>query len=181
MKIKILLLMGLLTLFGFAEAQKKNFFDFTVKDINGKDVPLKQYKGKRILVVNVASECGYTPQYSDLQKLWDTYKDSSFALLGFPCNDFGGQEPGTADEIKSFCKKNYGVTFPIMAKVVVKGDNPDPVYKWLQRRAENGVQDNDVKWNFNKFMVTEDGDWAGYVPSKVLPMDKVITDFIMHR
>lgn len=160
---------------------KKSFYDFKVKDIDGKEIDLKQYKGKKVLVVNVASECGYTPQYKELQELYKNYKDSNLVILGFPCNDFNGQEPGTAKEIKSFCQKNYGVTFPIMEKIVIKGKDCHPLYSWLQHKEENGVQENDVKWNFNKFMIGDDGSWQGYLPSKIKPDDRIITDWIMDR
>ena len=177
----LLLIFGItMTTFSFSQA-KKNFYDFKVKDIDGKEVDLHKYKGKKILVVNVASECGYTPQYKELEWLYKNYKDSGLVILGFPCNDFGGQEPGDGKAIVSFCQKNYGVTFPIMEKITVKGDACYPLYKWLQRQAENGVQDNDVKWNFNKFLISEDGSWSGYLPSKILPNDRIIIDFIMDR
>ena len=162
-------------------SQKKTFYDFKVKDIDGKEVDLHKYKGKKILVVNTASECGYTPQYKELEALYKNYKDSNLVILGFPCNDFNGQEPGTEKDIKTFCEKNYGVTFPMMAKISVKGKDTCPLYSWLQHKDENGVQDNDVKWNFNKFMIREDGTWGGYLPSKILPNDRVIIDFIMDR
>ena len=162
-------------------SQKKNFYDFKVKDIDGKDVDLHKYKGKKILVVNVASECGNTPQYKELEWLYKNYKDSNLVIIGFPCNDFGGQEPGTEKEIKTFCEKNYAVTFPMMSKVSVKGKDMHPLYSWLQHQAENGVQDNDVKWNFNKFMINEDGTWGGYLMSKVKPDDHLIIDWIMNR
>lgn len=167
--------------FSFWHGGKKSFYDFKIKDIDGKEVDLRKYKGKKILVVNVASECGYTPQYKELEWLYRNYKDSGLVILAFPCNDFGGQEPGTAVQIKSFCQKNYGVSFPIMEKVTIKGENCHPLYKWLQKKEENGVQDNEVKWNFNKFMISENGEWQGYLESRVLPNNKVIIDWIMDR
>ncbi len=180
MKNSIFLFLILMTTLSFSQT-KKSFYDFKVKDLDGNDVDLHKYKGKKLLVVNTASECGYTPQYKELESLFKTYKDSNFVLLGFPCNDFGGQEPGTPTEIKTFCSKNYGVTFPIMAKIAVKGKDICPLYSWLQKKDENGVQDNDVKWNFNKFMISETGEWQGYLPSKIQPKDRVITDWIMDR
>lgn len=162
-------------------SQKKTFYDFKVKDIDGNEVDLKKYKGKKILVVNVASECGYTPQYKQLEWLYKNYKDSNLVIIGFPCNDFSGQEPKSESEIKTFCTKNYGVTFPMMSKIVIKGKDGHPLYNWLQRKSENTVQDNDVKWNFNKFMISEDGSWQGYLPSNILPNDKLIIDWIMDR
>jgi glutathione peroxidase len=180
MKHTILLFSGIIAV-ATSFSQKKTFYDFKVKDIDGNEVDLHKYKGKKILVVNVASECGYTPQYKELEWLYKNYKDSGLVILGFPCNDFGGQEPGSPSEIKNFCSKNYGVTFPIMEKVSIKGDNCVPIYKWLQRKEENGVQDNEVKWNFNKFMISENGEWQGYLPSKIKPDDKIIIDWIMNR
>jgi glutathione peroxidase len=162
-------------------SQKKSFYDFKVKDIDGNEVDMKKYKGKKVLIVNVASECGYTPQYKDLETLYRNYKDSNLVILGFPCNDFSEQEPKVEKDIKAFCQKNYGVTFPMMSKIVIKGDGGHPLYKWLQTKTENGVQDNDVKWNFNKFMISEDGSFQGYLPSKILPNDRIIIDWVMDR
>ncbi len=175
------IMLSFILLFSSSKGDKKSFYDFKVKDLEGNEVDLKKYKGKKVLVVNVASECGYTPQYKELESLYKNYKDSNLVILGFPCNDFGGQEPGTAKEIKTFCEKNYGVTFPIMEKVAVKGKEAAPIYTWLQKKDENGVQDNDVKWNFNKFMISETGEWQGYLPSKIKPNDKIIIDWIMDR
>ncbi|MBI3501704.1 MAG: glutathione peroxidase [Bacteroidetes bacterium] len=175
------ILLSFFLLFSFFGGDKKSFYDFKAKDLEGNDVDLHKYKGKKILVVNVASECGYTPQYKELEWLYKNYKDSNFVILGFPCNDFGGQEPGTPAEIKSFCSKNYGVTFPLMAKIDVKGKDIAPIYSWLQKKEENGMQDNDVKWNFNKFLIGRNGEWQGYYPSKIKPDDKIITDWIMDR
>lgn len=162
-------------------AQKKSIYDFKVKDIDGNEVDMTKYKGKKLLIVNVASECGYTPQYKGLEWLYKNYKDSNLVILGFPCNDFSEQEPKGEKDIKTFCQKNYGVTFPMMSKIVIKGENGHPLYKWLQQKSENGVQDNEVKWNFNKFMISEDGSFQGYLPSKILPNDRIITDWIMDR
>lgn len=180
MKKSFFILLGIIiATLGFS--QKKSFHDFKVKDIDGNTIDLKKYKGKKVLVVNVASECGYTPQYKDLESLYKTYKDSNLVILGFPCNDFSGQEPGTEVEIKEFCTKNYGVTFPIMSKVVVKGKDIEPLYKWLQSKSENGVQDNEVKWNFNKFMISKEGKFQGYLPSRIQPNDPIIIDWIRKK
>ena len=178
---KFILLFAGIIIATLSLSQKKSFFDFKVKDIEGNEVDLKKYKGKKVLVVNTASQCGYTPQYKLLEALYKRYKDSNFVVIGFPCNDFSEQEPGTEKDIKAFCTKNYGVTFPMMSKVSVKGKEMAPVYDWLQHKAENGVQDNDVKWNFNKFMISEDGSFQGYLPSPILPSDIVISDWIMDR
>ncbi len=162
-------------------SQKKSFYDFKAIDIDGNEIDMKKYKGKKVLIVNVASECGYTPQYKELEALFQRYKDSNLVILGFPCNDFSGQEPKGEKDIKAFCQKNYGVTFQMMSKVTVKGNDCHPLYNWLQNKSGNGVQDNAVKWNFNKFMISEEGSFQGYLPSKVLPNDRVITDWIMDR
>jgi glutathione peroxidase len=160
-----------------ASARNKNFHDFTVTTIDGKKFPLSKLKGKKVLVVNVASKCGLTPQYKQLQELYDKYGKGKFTIIAFPANNFGKQEPGTDDEIKLFCTKNYGVTFPVMSKISVKGDDIAPLYKWLTNKSENGKVDAEVSWNFQKFMIDEKGEWAGFVEPKVLPTDKVIIDW----
>ena len=152
-----------------------SFYDLTATGLDGQPVALSQYKGRKIMVVNTASECGYTPQYKQLQELYTAYKDSGFVVLGFPSNDFGGQEPGSSAEIAGFCEKNYGVTFPMMAKVDIKGDNPHPVYQWLTQKSKNGFDDFKVKWNFNKFLIDEEGRLVMYLPSGKDPMcDEVL-------
>lgn len=154
------------------------FHSLSIVSLNGKDtIELSDYRGKKILCVNVASECGYTKQYADLQRLYERYKDS-LVIIGFPCNQFGGQEPGEASEIQDFCSKNYGVTFPLTEKIDVKGDNTHAVYKWLTQKSKNGVGDYEVSWNFNKFLIDENGNLLGYFPSKVKPFDKELTDLI---
>ncbi len=164
------------------EAQeKKNFFDFTVTDIDGKSFPLSQLKGKKVLVVNVASKCGNTPQYAQLEELYKKYGPDRFTIIGFPANNFLGQEPGTNEEIKTFCTVNYGVTFPMMAKLSVKGDDMAPVYQWLTQEKENGVMDAKVTWNFQKFMIDENGNFYGYVPPKESPMSPRIVNWIEGR
>ena len=152
----------------------KSFYDFKVEGLEGGIIDFSKYKGKKILIVNTASKCGYTPQYEELQKLYDTYKDK-LVIVGFPANNFGGQEPGTNTEIKEFCKKNYGVTFPMAAKISVKGDDIAPIYKYLTNKSENGVLDAEVKWNFGKFLLDEKGVLIQYFPSKVTPMSEEIT------
>ncbi len=130
------------------------------------------------MVVNTASECGYTPQYADLQLLYEKYKDKNFVIIGFPCNDFGGQEPGSAKDIQAFCTKNFGVTFPLMEKTSVKGDDASPIYKWLCNKSENGVEDASVKWNFNKFLIDENGKYVKHYGSLTQPDDKDIISWI---
>ena len=153
----------------------KNLHSFKAKTLEGKEFDFASLKGKKVLIVNTASECGYTPQYKDLQALSAKYSSSNFVIIGFPCNDFGGQEPGTGTEIKSFCQKNYGVTFQLMEKVSIA---TSPIYKWLTYKSENGVLDAEVKWNFNKFLIDEKGHLVKYLPSSVKPMDAEITKWI---
>ena len=152
----------------------KSIYDFKVEALEGGTIDFSAYKGKKILIVNTASACGYTPQYEGLQKLYDTYKDK-LVIVGFPANNFGGQEPGSNETIASFCKKNYGVSFPMAAKVSVKGDDIASIYKWLCNKAENGVMDAEIKWNFGKFLLDEKGNLMQYFPSKVTPMSDEIT------
>ena len=141
-------------------------FDFHVKSIDGKDVALSQYKGKAVLIVNTASQCGYTPQYKGLEELYQAYKSKGFEILAFPANDFGAQEPGSNDEIKKFCELKYKTTFPLFAKIAVKGDAADPLYKFLTGQKENG---GEVSWNFNKFLIAPDGKVVAHLSSKVDP------------
>mgnify|MGYP000891193903 CR=1 FL=1 len=152
--------------------------DFVVKDIDGKDFDLASLKGKKVLVVNVASKCGLTPQYKDLQALYDKYKDQNFVVIGFPANNFMGQEPGTNAQIKEFCTLNYGVTFPMMDKISVKGKNQAPLYKWLTNKSENGKIDQEVTWNFQKFLIDEDGNLVDVVLPKESPMSEKIVKWI---
>jgi glutathione peroxidase len=152
-----------------AYAQHKSFYDFTVQTIDGKPLSLSEFKGKKVLVVNVASKCGLTPQYKQLQELYDKYGKSNFVIIGFPANNFAQQEPGSNEEIQEFCSLNYGVTFPMMAKISVKGDDIAPLYGWLTRKSENGKQDAEVTWNFQKFLIDENGNWAGVFEPKTLP------------
>ena len=147
---------------------------FSIKALDGTTINFANYKGKKILVVNTASECGYTPQYKDLQALYEKY-NGKLVIIGFPANDFGGQEPGSNTDIKSFCEKNYGVTFPMTEKVTVKGDDMTPIYKWLTQKTQNGVLDATIKWNFNKFLLDENGIVIAKFDSGTKPMDEAIT------
>jgi len=175
---KNVLLTGLLILImGTAYAQS-SFYDFTVKDIAGNDFPLSQLKGKKVLVVNTASKCGFTPQYEGLQELFEKYGDEDFMIIGFPANNFGQQEPGTNEEIASFCQLNYGVTFPMMSKISVKGDDQHPLYGWLTSRAENGVEDSSVSWNFQKYMIDEEGQLVGHFAPTVKPDNRKLIRWI---
>lgn len=152
-----------------------SLYDFKVKDIDGKDFDFSSLKGKKVLIVNVASKCGYTPQYKDLEALYEKYKDRNFVVVGFPANNFRGQEPGTNGDIKEFCTLNYGVTFPMMSKIDVVGDAKVPIYKWLTEKKVNGLMDAEVQWNFQKFMVNERGELVGFALPKEKPFcDKIV-------
>lgn len=158
---------------------KKTLYDFKAKTIEGVDYDFSTLKGKKVLIVNVASECGYTDQYAGLQELYNKYDSTGkFEIIAFPCNQFGGQEPGTSTEIKTFCTSKFGVTFRMMEKIDVKGEKQHAVYSWLTHKAENGVEDSEVSWNFNKYLVDENGNYVKHLSSKVEPMDKEITDWI---
>jgi len=148
-------------------------YEFKIKDIDGKNFNLKKYKGKKLLIVNTASKCGYTPQYAELEKLAETYKDK-LVVVGFPANNFGGQEPGTAQEIKTFCTGKYNVSFPLMEKVSVKGDDICPLFKYLTTEP-NPDFTGDIKWNFEKFLIDENGKLIHRFRSKVTPMSEEIT------
>lgn len=140
-----------------AQNMDKTIYQFTLNDISGKPVSLEAYKGKVVLIVNVASECGLTPQYESLQALYDKYESKGLVILGFPANNFGAQEPGSDAQIQSFCKLNYGVTFPMFSKISVKGEDQDPLYQFLCSKEKNGVTDADVRWNFQKFLIGKNG------------------------
>ena len=155
-----------------------SIYDFKVKGLEGQEIDLAQYKGKKILIVNTASKCGYTPQYEELQKLYDQYK-GKLVIIGFPANNFGGQEPGSNAEIGEFCKRNYGVTFPMAEKVSVVGDDIHPLFKYLTEEAKKlGTPDPVVKWNFTKFLVDEKGKLVKVFPSKVKPLSEEITVYL---
>ncbi len=141
----------------------------SANDINGQEVNLSDYQGKVLLVVNTASECGFTPQYEQLQMLYQRYESLGFEILGFPSNQFGGQEPGTNQEIAQFCSANYGVTFPMFSKIDVKGANQHPVYAFLTQKSQNGVMDSDVSWNFQKYLIDRDGKLVEVFASNVDP------------
>jgi glutathione peroxidase len=162
----------------FTISAQKSFYDFTVKDISGKDFPLSQLKGKKVMVVNTASKCGLTPQYEDLEKLYSEYKDNNFIIIGFPANNFMNQEPGTNEEIAEFCTVNYGVTFPMMSKISVKGDDMHPLYQWLTTKEKNGKEDSEVQWNFQKYLINEKGELVEVVKPREKPYSKSIIAFI---
>ncbi len=155
-------------------AQSKSFYDFKVKTLEGKDFDLGSLRGKKVMVVNTASKCGNTPQYKELEAMYQKYGDI-LVIIGFPANDFGKQEPGSASEIRQFCTDNYGVTFPMMEKISVIGANMDPLYKWLTSKKENGVRDSEVTWNFQKYLIDEKGNLVDVIAPKEYPnSDKVL-------
>ncbi|MDG1040629.1 MAG: glutathione peroxidase [Polaribacter sp.] len=157
---------------------KKSLYDIEINSISGDKINLADFKGKKILFVNVASKCGFTPQYEGLQELYELYKDK-LMIIGVPSNQFGGQEPGSADQIQNFCKLNYGVTFLITEKVAVKGENQHPLYNWLTNKEMNGVKNSSVKWNFQKYLVDENGVFIDYYFSLTKPMSKKITKHLI--
>lgn len=159
----------------FTISTTTSIYDFTLKDITGKEVHLETYRGKVVLIVNVASECGYTPQYKDLQALYERYKERGFVILGFPSNDFGRQEPGTEQEIAAFCKTNYGVSFDMFSKISVKGEGQHPLYKFLT--SYEGVAGN-VKWNFTKYLVDRNGRPIRKFSSSVKPLSMEVVESV---
>lgn len=167
----------LIVLSAFTFPSDNSIHRFKVKSIEGKTIDFSSFKGKKILVVNTASKCGYTPQYEALQQVYSTYKDK-LVIVGFPANNFGGQEPGSDGEIQEFCKARYGVSFPLASKVSVKGNDMAPIYKWLTSKAENGVLDAEIKWNFGKFLLDEQGKLIQYFPSNVKPDSEEILKYI---
>ncbi|MFD2568135.1 glutathione peroxidase [Pseudotenacibaculum haliotis] len=150
-----------------------SIYTININSLQGSPLDLSNYKGKKILFVNVASKCGFTPQYKELQKLYDEYQDK-LVVIGVPCNQFGKQEPGSSEDIQQFCELNYGVSFPITEKIDVKGPNQHPLYLWLTKKAENGKKSSSVKWNFQKYLVDENGEFIDYYFSITKPMSKKI-------
>lgn len=156
----------------------ETIYQFKVKDLYGKEFDFASLKGKKILVVNTASECGLTPQYKDLEAIYEKYKDLNFVIIGFPANNFGSQEPGSNDQIAKFCQLNYGVTFPMMSKISVKGSDMDKVYQFLTQKSKNGLQDSEVEWNFQKYLINEQGELVKVLSPRVLPTDAAIVGWI---
>lgn len=157
---------------------KGTIYDFTVKDINGNDFNLADLKGKKVMIVNTASKCGLTPQYEQLEAIYEKYKDQNFTIIGFPANNFMGQEPGSNEDIKQFCSLNYGVSFPMMSKISVKGNDMAEIYQFLTQKSKNGVSDNAVKWNFQKYLIGEDGTLEHIFYPKTKPDDAEIIAWI---
>jgi glutathione peroxidase len=158
--------------------EKQTIYQFKVKDLEGNEFDFASLKGKKILVVNTASKCGLTPQYKDLEAIYKQYNNKNFVVIGFPANNFMSQEPGTNAEIGAFCQKNYGVSFPMMSKVSVKGDDMCELYKFLTQKSKNGLQDSEVEWNFQKYLINEKGELEKVVPPNVLPTDDQIVNWI---
>ncbi len=158
-------------------AQQK-FYDFTVKTLDGETFDFHQLIGKKVMIVNTASKCGFTPQYELLEKIYKQYGGKNFVILGFPANNFKQQEPGTNKEIKEFCTLNYGVTFPMMEKISVKGEDMAPLYRWLTNKSENGVMDSSVKWNFQKYLINENGKLEKVFMSSTKPDSPEIIEWI---
>ena len=164
-----------LVAFGQQKNGKPSIYDYSVETIDGLDLNMSTLKGKKVMIVNTASKCGFTPQYKELESLYKKYGGKNFVIIGFPANNFMGQEPGSNSEIKEFCTKNYGVSFPMMSKISVKGDDMAPIYKWLTSKEENGVKDSEVQWNFQKYLIDEKGNLVDVVPPKESPMsDRII-------
>jgi glutathione peroxidase len=168
----------LISVTGFG--QSSGFYDFKVKTLEGGDFDFSSLKGKKVMIVNTASKCGYTPQYKELEEVYEKYQ-GDLVIIGFPANNFMNQEPGSAADIRKFCTANYGVTFPMMEKISVKGDDIHPLYKWLTSKDKNGVMDSDVKWNFQKYLIDENGKLADVIYSKEKPDSEKITSWILSK
>lgn len=177
MKIVLFSLFALLSVI----ASGQTIYDFKVKDIDGNEFDLASLKGKKVLIVNTASKCGLTPQYEELEKLYQTYKDQNFVIVGFPSNDFMSQEPGSNSDIKEFCTKNYGVSFPMMSKIEVKGKDKHPLYQFLTEKKLNGYSDNSVKWNFQKYLINEEGKLEQVISPNTKPLSEEITSWIVTK
>ena len=186
---KVLIIINVVFLFWNCQGQKKTnktdvavekqtIYQFKVQDLSGKQFDFATLKGKKIMIVNTASKCGLTPQYKELEAIYKEYSSKGFVIVGFPANNFAGQEPGTNEEIASFCQLNYGVTFPMMEKISVKGSNMHPVYEFLTKKSKNGVKDSSVKWNFQKYLLNENGELEKVISSKTQPDDRSITAWI---
>jgi glutathione peroxidase len=171
----IIIMASLLFTTGTAQT---TLYDFSVTDIEGNQFDFSQLKGRKVMIVNTASKCGLTPQYEGLESLYEHYKDQGFTIVGFPANNFASQEPGTDEEIQDFCQKNYGVTFPMMSKISVKGKDMHPLYKWLTSKDLNGIQNSSVKWNFQKYLIDESGNLVKVIQPATKPNDPSIVSWI---
>ncbi|CAM3627944.1 glutathione peroxidase [Flavobacterium gelidilacus] len=157
---------------------KENIYQFKVTDLYGAEFDFSTLKGKKIMVVNTASECGLTPQYKDLEAIYEKYKDKNFVIVGFPANNFGSQEPGTDKEIAAFCEQNYGVSFPMMSKISVKGSDMHKLYQFLTQKSKNGLEDSEVQWNFQKYLINENGELEKVIAPRTLPTDASVIKWI---
>jgi len=173
-----LLVLTTIMFFSWSLQAQNSIHQFKVKTIDGKDFDFAALKGKKVMIVNTASKCGLTPQYEQLQALYTKYGGDKFEIIGFPANNFANQEPGTASEIMEFCSVNYGVTFPLMEKVSVKGDDQHPVYQWLTQKNKNGVEESSVQWNFQKYLIDENGNLVKVIPPRTKPDDLEIIAWI---
>lgn len=172
------MLVSIIMLAGTALLAQSSFYDFKVKTIDGNDFDFATLKGKKVMVVNTASKCGFTPQYEELQDIWEEFGGDDFVIIGFPANNFMNQEPGSNEQIAKFCTENYGVTFPMMAKISVKGDDMHPLYRWLTTAKENGFEDSEVSWNFQKYLIDENGKLVKVIKPRVKPGSDEIVSWI---
>jgi glutathione peroxidase len=177
MKNRLSILIVTMTLLS-PSAFSQGFYDFKVNTLEGQPFDFASLKGKKVMIVNTASKCGYTPQYKDLEALYEKHSGSNFVIIGFPANNFMGQEPGSAAEIREFCTEKYGVTFPLMEKISVKGKDMHPVYQWLTSKSKNGVMDSEVKWNFQKYLIDENGNLVDVLYSKEKPESEKVGLFL---
>jgi len=176
---QLLISLSFLLLVTISLSAQTSIYDFKVKTLEGDDFDFATLKGKKVMIVNTASKCGLTPQYEQLEALYQKYGGESFVIIGFPANNFMKQEPGSAAEIREFCTKNYGVTFPMMAKISVKGDDMHPLYQWLTQKAKNGVEDSNVKWNFQKYLIGKNGQLEKVISPGTKPDNEEIVNWII--
>ena len=181
MKRATLITLALFFFAGISALGQNNFHQFEVKTLDGKTFDMSTLEGKKVLVVNTASKCGLTPQYEKLQAIYEKYGNEDFVIIGFPANNFKNQEPGSAEEIREFCSTNYGVTFPMMEKISVKGEDKHEVYQWLTQKSKNGVEDSEVQWNFQKYLINPDGSLHKVIPPKTEPDDPEIIEWIAEK
>jgi glutathione peroxidase len=174
----LVLLISMLVGFAVQLNAQQSIYDFKIKTLEGDDFDFKSLKGKKVMIVNTASKCGFTPQYEKLEKIYKLYGSEKFVIIGFPANNFLNQEPGNATQIREFCTKNYGVSFPIMEKISVKGKDIHPVYQWLTQKVQNGVMDSNVKWNFQKYLINEEGKLVRVIPPSTSPDELEIINWI---
>lgn len=179
MKTLMILLFSLISLTVMSQANE--FYNFKVKTLEGEVFDFATLKGKKVMIVNTASKCGFTPQYKELEEIYRTHGGEKFVIIGFPANNFMNQEPGTAEEIREFCTRNYGVTFPMMEKISVKGSDIHPVYQWLTQKSRNGVMDSDVRWNFQKYLIDEKGNLKEVLVPKEKPDSEKVISFLSGR